>query len=347
LFVAPCGSPSKVSPSLHKSLRVAANFHLCSKLSTRALHQADALLLLDRPTKLRNVLSRVSPATFDTLVTVTARDFNPHLSLTSHKTTSATTAKMPDKLNQSLDQIMSDRRKTTRKTRARPGVKTPTAPSGGVSKKVKPAERKAPNKAVPTGPANRESKVQVSNLPRDVNEVQIKEYFTTTVGAIKKVLLSYGPNGESRGLATIVFARTDGAAKAAKELNGLKVDGRPMKIEVIVDASRAPAPTAPKSLGDRIQKPAEKAKPKPATAAPRNAAGKEGAKNGRARRGGKGEASAGRVGRPKPKTTEELDAEMADYFVNGAGSDAALANGGAVHPAAAGGDVGMEEDVVA
>lgn len=120
-----------------------------------------------------------------------------------------------------------------------------------------------------------------------------------------------------------------------------------MKIEVIVDASRAPVPTAPKSLGDRIQKPAEKAKPKPATAAPRTAAGKEGAKSGRARRGGKGEAGAGRVGRPKPKTTEELDAEMADYFVNGAGSDAALANGGAVQPTAGGGDVGMEEDIVA
>jgi hypothetical protein len=30
-------------------------------------------------------------------------------------------------------------------------------------------------------------------------------------------------------LATIIFARADGAAKAAKELNGLKVDGRPMK----------------------------------------------------------------------------------------------------------------------
>jgi len=109
---------------------------------------------------------------------------------------------MPDKLSQSLDQIMSDRRKTTRKSRPRPGAKATVAPAGGVSKKTKPAEKKPQGKPVPTGPANRESKVQVSNLPRDVSEVQIKEYFSTTVGQIKKVLLSYGPNGESRSKVT-------------------------------------------------------------------------------------------------------------------------------------------------
>lgn len=115
------------------------------------------------------------------------------------------------------------------------------------------------------------------------------------------------------------------------------------KIEVIVGASEAPVAPAPKSLGDRIQKPAEKAKPKPVTAAPKAAAGKTGAKDGKRRpRGAKGKAGAGRA---KPKTTEELDAEMADYF-GGAGNEANMTNGGAVQPAA-GGDVGMEEDVVA
>jgi THO complex subunit 4 len=101
---------------------------------------------------------------------------------------------------------------------------------------------------------------------------------------------------------------------------------------------------APKTLGDRIQKkPAEKAKPKPATAAPKVAAtGKVGKAGKRAARGGKGKAGAGR---PKPKTAEELDAEMADYWTTGNG-DAPMSNGGAVQPAAVG-DTGMEEDVVA
>jgi hypothetical protein len=70
---------------------------------------------------------------------------------------------MPDKLSQSLDQIMSDRRKTNRPRRTRPGVKATVAPTSGVTKKIKQAERK-PQKVVPTGPSNKESKVQVSNL---------------------------------------------------------------------------------------------------------------------------------------------------------------------------------------
>lgn len=81
--------------------------------------------------------------------------------------------------------------------------------------------------------------------------------------------ISYGPNGQSRGIANIVFHKNDGASKAVAALNGLLVDGRPMKvslsrpphfgislnhyqIEVLVDASQAPAIVAPKGLGDRI-----------------------------------------------------------------------------------------------
>jgi hypothetical protein len=73
---------------------------------------------------------------------------------------------MPDKLSQSLDQIMSDRRKTNR-SRRRPGAKATIAPTGGVTKKTKQTEKK-PQKAVPTGPSNKESKVQVSNLVRSM-----------------------------------------------------------------------------------------------------------------------------------------------------------------------------------
>lgn len=86
-------------------------------------------------------------------------------------------------------------------------------------------------------------------------------------------MLTYNQNGTSRGIASIVFSKPDTAAKAAKDLNGLLVDGRPMKvsliialrycsaqalgtdtyqIEVVVDASHAPDVAAPKSLGDRV-----------------------------------------------------------------------------------------------
>jgi len=51
---------------------------------------------------------------------------------------------------------------------------------------------------------------------------------------VKHVRLEYGPSGQSRGTATIVFVRADAAAKAAAEHNGIKVDRKPMKV---VDAS--------------------------------------------------------------------------------------------------------------
>jgi RNA recognition motif-containing protein len=43
-------------------------------------------------------------------------------------------------------------------------------------------------------------------------------------------MLTYNQNGSSRGIATIIFGKADTAAKAAKDLNGLLVDGRPMKV---------------------------------------------------------------------------------------------------------------------
>ena len=50
------------------------------------------------------------------------------------------------------------------------------------------------------------------------------------VGPIKRVDISYGPGGVSRGIATISFARPEAAGKAVEALNGLLVDGKPMKV---------------------------------------------------------------------------------------------------------------------
>lgn len=83
-------------------------------------------------------------------------------------------------------------------------------------------------------------------------------------------MLTYNQNGSSRGIATIIFGKADTAAKAAKDLNGLLVDGRPMKvnfsisiqscsinssaqqIEVVYDASHAPTAPAAKPLTERV-----------------------------------------------------------------------------------------------
>jgi THO complex subunit 4 len=44
------------------------------------------------------------------------------------------------------------------------------------------------------------------------------------------VEIRYNQNGTSRGIADISFFKAESATKAAKELNGMLVDKRPMKV---------------------------------------------------------------------------------------------------------------------
>lgn len=105
---------------------------------------------------------------------------------------------MSGNLDKSLDEILSTRRNTARRGRARraPNAtrKTTAAPVGGVSKAARNAPKPAGKSSVPSGQAsgNGESKIIVSNLvssphphidleqllilsqPPDVNEAQIK-----------------------------------------------------------------------------------------------------------------------------------------------------------------------------
>ncbi|OCK80624.1 hypothetical protein K432DRAFT_327907 [Lepidopterella palustris CBS 459.81] len=253
-----------------------------------------------------------------------------------------------NKLNRSLDEIMKEQRRNSKGPRrgarrstngARPSTVV-SPPVGGVKKVTKPIKG-AGRSTIPTGPSGTgDSKIIVSNLPMDVDEAQIKEYFTKTIGPVKKVLLTYGPTGQSRGVATIIFSKPASAAEAAKALDGVKVDNRPMKIEVILSAKDAPPPAAAKSLSDRN---AAKAQPKPATATKATA--------GKTTTRGRGRTARGRnAGRGKPKTAQELDAEMQDYFDTGAGSnadgDAMVTNGGAVQAVPSGGDTGMDDEIL-
>ncbi|KAL0638352.1 RNA-binding RNA annealing protein [Maublancomyces gigas] len=168
----------------------------------------------------------------------------------------------------------------------------------------------------------------------------LKEYFTKVVGPIRRCVITYGPNGQSRGIATVEFNRASDAATAAQKYNGVEVDKRPMKVELVVD------PTAPASFADRVgapkqiqsTRPAANNKPKPATknttTAPRGTKAKRG-------RGG------GRSGNPRGKkpTAEELDADMADYFVGGTSATTSAALPTAA-TGTANGDVGMDDDVL-
>ena len=50
------------------------------------------------------------------------------------------------------------------------------------------------------------------------------------MGSVKRVTITYGPNGVSRGIATIIFAKPGAANDALVKLNGLLVDKRPLKV---------------------------------------------------------------------------------------------------------------------
>lgn len=248
---------------------------------------------------------------------------------------------MSGKIDQSLDEIISTQRRSSNRGKGgrrirrttHVGRATTVTPSGGVRKMAKSVKRIV--KAAPTGPSGSPSngKIIVTGLPRDVNEGMIKEYFMKQVGPIKRVEISYGPGGVSRGVANITFSRADSAIKAVEECNNVAIDGRPIKIELILDATRAKAIPPPKGLSERItQKPQPKSAASTKVAAPTGSRSKKPSRNGRA----------GRNARPAKKTAEELDSEMVDYWQNG--NAATETNGTA--PPAINVEANMDEDIL-
>ncbi|OZJ03527.1 hypothetical protein BZG36_03413 [Bifiguratus adelaidae] len=132
--------------------------------------------------------------------------------------------------------------------------------------------------------ASEGSKIMISNLHYNVNEADLRELFEKSVGPLKKVSLSYDKTGRSSGQATVSFVRQKDASVAFKKFNNITLDGRPMKIEILLQNANLVA-DAGRTVGGR--------------------AGQRG-------RGGRG----GRRGGEKktPKTQEDLDKEMADYM---------------------------------
>lgn len=118
-----------------------------------------------------------------------------------------------------------------------------------------------------------------------------KDLFSKSIGPTRRCFLSYGPNGQSKGIATVIFQRKADASRAYELYEGRLIDGiRRMKIEIVLDPGKSMASS---SLSQRI--------------APGISRGR------RLKKPGKGTSRFRRVPRPK-KTLEELDAEMIDYF---------------------------------
>jgi THO complex subunit 4 len=108
---------------------------------------------------------------------------------------------------------------------------------------------------------------------------------------------------------------------------------------MLVSPSAIPASARPASLADRVTQP-KKDKPKPATTEKATA----GAARGKGQTRGRGKGRGGRDARPKKKTVEELDAEMADYFPGGEANNAT--SNTEVAPVTAGGDTAMDDEML-
>ncbi|KDE06008.1 hypothetical protein MVLG_03690 [Microbotryum lychnidis-dioicae p1A1 Lamole] len=67
-------------------------------------------------------------------------------------------------------------------------------------------------------------KIVISNLPTDVNEQQVRELFTSTVGPIISASMAYDAQGRSKGTATIHFRKAADATKAFQQYNKRLID---------------------------------------------------------------------------------------------------------------------------
>ena len=67
----------------------------------------------------------------------------------------------------------------------------------------------------------------------------IKEYFQSVAGPIRRATLNCGPDGRSRGVATVEFTNPERAATVALKYNGVVVDNRPMKVILVDQAALA------------------------------------------------------------------------------------------------------------
>ncbi|GAA5978337.1 hypothetical protein JCM21900_001608 [Sporobolomyces salmonicolor] len=217
-------------------------------------------------------------------------------------------------IDKSLDDIISTKKRSRGPRRQRGNPPASSKQQAGVAA---PAPAAVPAAQAAAANVHVGDKIIVSNLPDDVNEVQIKELFTTTVGPVRTVSLSYNAQGKSKGIATVGFNKAEHATSAYQQYNKRLIDGkRPMKVEIIVDPSRVargagtpltarlgvtPARATVAAAGGSTAR---------APRAPRAEGATRGAGGGGRRRGG------GRGGRsedrPKP-TVESLDAEMSDW----------------------------------
>merc|ERR1719228_109438 len=132
--------------------------------------------------------------------------------------------------------------------------------------------------------------ITISNLDYEVTEDDVREIFQK-IGKVKKAIVHYNAQGQSRGTAIVYFYNNAHCIKAVNEYHQAEVDGRPMYVKAIATVS-GDSPIVKKS-----------------------------SRRGRGRgRRGRGRGRGKRTKQPS-KTSEQLDKEMEEYHNMGGGVD--------------------------
>ncbi|KAL1806075.1 hypothetical protein ACET3Z_029143 [Daucus carota] len=84
------------------------------------------------------------------------------------------------------------------------------------------------------------TKLYISNLDYGVTNEDIKVLFSE-VGELRRYSIHYDKSGRSKGTAEVAFAHQSDAFAAVKRYNGVQLDGKPMKIEMVGVKLVAPA----------------------------------------------------------------------------------------------------------
>lgn len=119
---------------------------------------------------------------------------------------------------------------------------TSKAKKAAVTGKQKAAPAAAAPPATPIATSN---KINISNLPLDVKEPEIRvwrclcfhrrrvanrptpiqDLFAKTVGPVRETQLFFDSKGQSKGIGSVVFSRKEDALKAVTMYNGRLIDG--------------------------------------------------------------------------------------------------------------------------